>query len=179
MVFNIYNKFLKEYCNAKEYEKNKLIDISNIDFNFNNLPKKINKVGYIVATCSPVTKAHIELANLAIKNLKLNLLYFIIWPFYYIPGFHSENMLSWIKEQKHYDWDIRISLLEKALKDNNNPKIKILYEAKSWYIESNKYFDLKISNSYFWTGSWFVIRKLQTILNDFYLKKIKKKGGGI
>ncbi len=42
------------------------------------------RIGYIVATCSPGTRAHIELAQQAAYRLKLDTVLFIIWPFNYI-----------------------------------------------------------------------------------------------
>jgi len=111
-----------------------------------------------------------KLAEKAIQELNLDYIFFIIWPFHYIEGFHSKDMKEWIKKQKHYDWDIRVSLLEKELlrKDKNYSKIKILYEAKEWYIESKNQFDAVDHHSYFWTGSWFVIRKLQSAISSAY-----------
>ena len=175
MIISILNSFLKEYCEAREYAKNKKITIENCNYkSFKNLPKQLKKVGYIVATCSPATKAHIELANKAIKDLNLDVLYFIIWPFHYIEGFHSSNMLQWIKKQKHYDWDIRVTLLEKAIINSNNKKIKILYETKDWYVESEKEFNNNDMYSYFWTGSWYVVRKLQAYINMFHREGMKR-----
>ena len=169
---DLMNSFLREYYCALEYEKQQSIVVSQnelIDFKYT---EKFKKIGYIVATCSPVTKAHIELANKAISDMSLDVLYFIVWPFYYIKGFHSENMLNWVKEQKLVDWKDRVELLKIAIEENDNKKIEILYQSKEWYKESEKYFNINIVESYFWTGSWYIIRKLQTILN------INDTGGG-
>lgn len=125
-----------------------------------------NRIGYIVATCSPPTKAHIELANKSVIDLNLDALYFIIWPFHYISGFHSANMLDWVLEQKHYSWDIRVDLLKLAIRECGNSKIKVLDATKEWYKESEKEFVFSNKRSYFWTGSWYVIRRLQSVLNE-------------
>jgi len=166
MIMSITNKFFQDYCAAKERRLKNHIDIDKAEGDFSLPAIKNKKVGYIVATASPATKAHIELANKAINDLDLDVLYFIIWPFHFIPGFHSNNMIPWVKEQKHYPWEIRVSLLQKAIKDFGNNRICILEESKEWYIESEKCFKINDSSSYFWTGSWYVIRKLQAMIEN-------------
>lgn len=47
------------------------------------------RIGYIVATCSPATRAHVELAAQAIRDLGLTHVFFSVWPFHYMRGFHK------------------------------------------------------------------------------------------
>ncbi len=170
---DITEKFNDIYARAIEYEKtmstylhtssteiaNELVDVAQ------NL--ETNKIGYIVATCSPTTKAHIELAKQAIKDIDLDTLFFIIWPFHYIPGFHAKPLTNWVAEQKHVDWDERINILTQALTEESSDKLKILFQSKQWYEESERFFNQNESRSYFWTGTWYVIRKLQKQLSNF------------
>ncbi len=162
----ILNNFFQGFCCAKSYaEKHKIDLVPPAEENF--MPTIVNnRIGYIVATCSPPTKAHIELANKSVIDLNLDALYFIIWPFHYISGFHSTNMLDWVSEQKHYSWDIRVALLKLAIREFGNNKIKVLDATKEWYKESEKEFDYNNKRSYFWTGSWYVIRRLQSVLDE-------------
>ncbi len=119
------------------------------------------KVGYIIATCSPVTHAHIELAKQAIDSLRLDLVFFVIWPFHFIPGFHSKPLDGWAKEQRHLDWEHRVAILEHALQEMADTRIRVLGMSRQWYIESQRNFSADDRNSYFWTGTWYVVRKLQ------------------
>ncbi len=45
------------------------------------------RIGYIVAACSPATRAHVELAAQAIRDLDLTHVFLIVWPFHYIRDF--------------------------------------------------------------------------------------------
>lgn len=123
------------------------------------------RIGYIVATCSPVTRAHIELAQQAADRLKLDTVLFIIWPFHYIEGFHAKPLDSWIKSEHHIPWEMRVELLEAALRDSNNQRLGVLKESKAWYEKSTAYFNQLDPHSFFWTGTWYVIRRLQMLVN--------------
>jgi len=116
------------------------------------------RVGYIVATCSPVTRAHFELAEQAIRDLNLDHLFFIIWPFHYIPGFHAKPLDTWVADQQHLPWEERVDLLTRGV---DNPRIRVLTESADWYRESAVNFDEHQPLNAFWTGTWYVIRKLQ------------------
>lgn len=126
----------------------------------------IKNIGYIVTTCSPVTNAHIELATHASNKLDLDALIFILWPFEYIEGFHSENMLEWVANEKHPPWETRVSILAAALDEIADSRFFILDMAKEWYIESKRMFNPLDSRSYYWTGSWYIIRRLQQQLGE-------------
>jgi nicotinic acid mononucleotide adenylyltransferase len=133
---------------------------------------KPKRVGYIVATCCPTTKAHIELAKQSIERLKLDRLVFIIWPFHYIPGFHNQPLKPWIKEKGYLPWERRMEMLNSVIHHENDERIVALDSTKNWYIESEKMFDANKVKSTFWTGTWYVIRKFQHFLQKSNSNKI-------
>ncbi len=137
--------------------------------------KKLKKlrIGYIVATCSPVTRAHLALAQQAADDLKLSGVFFILWPFYYIKGFHNQPLDSWIKKQKHLSWKDRFNLLKLALNDIKDYRLFVLPESKKWYIESSGNYLKDEPFSAFWTGTWYVIRKFQWIIRKNTRKKLE------
>ena len=123
--------------------------------------KKPRKVGYIVATCSPVTKGHIGLARQAADELNLDAVFFIIWPFQYIKDFHSSPVQPWADKQKHVDWNTRMDILAQALELENDSRLQILDTSQDWYLDSIELFDKENLSTCFWTGTWFAIRKIQ------------------
>src|SRR5947207_1034400 len=62
------------------------------------------RIGYIVATCSPVTRGHLGLARQAADSMGLDAVYFLPWPFFYIPGFHGHPLDRWVAEKEHLPW---------------------------------------------------------------------------
>lgn len=118
-------------------------------------------VGYIQTTCSPVTQAHVELAKQAADELGLTRVFFIIYPFRFIPGFHKLDVETWASEQRHLPWEERFELLCESLRDARDERLVGLQEAKEWYLESIGIFSIKERLSGFWTGTWYIMRKLQ------------------
>lgn len=116
------------------------------------------RVGYIVATCSPCTLAHLELAEQAVEELDLDHLFFLVWPFHYIPGFHARPIEPWVEKERLLPWEDRVDLVARGAGD---PRIRVLTETADWYRESGSNFDADEPLSAFWTGTWYVIRKLQ------------------
>lgn len=96
-----------------------------------------NRIGCIVTTCSPVTKAHIELGQQAADNLGLGKVIYVIWPFHYIPGFHNLSVEEWVQKEKHIPWDLRVELLERAITDASDSRLSVLREQgmvhQVWY----------------------------------------------
>jgi len=175
-AIDLIKKFWMDYIDATRYNENKMPlfiskwtkenDISNQTRNIISKSDNTNKVGYIVATCSPATRAHLALAQQAINELCLDKLFFIIWPFFYIKNFHSDTLEQWVNTQRHINWDERIELLEAGISDIQDERIIVLTESKKWYEESKDNYNEADVFSAFWTGTWYVIRKLQ-----FHIKK--------
>jgi nicotinic acid mononucleotide adenylyltransferase len=130
------------------------------------------RVGYIVATCCPTTKAHIELAKQSIERLKLDRLVFIIWPFHYIHGFHNQPLNPWVAQNGYLTWEERMEMLRYMINLEKDERIVTLDSAKNWYIESENMFDPNEVKSAFWTGTWYVIRKFQYLLQERCSEKI-------
>lgn len=121
------------------------------------------RIGYIVATCDPLSKAHLELAQQALETLNLDKLVFIIWPVKFTPGFHSIALEN--TTQQNTTWEDKIKNLWASLESANDDRITILKASKDWYFQSEQISDIKDPMNPFWTGTWFVIRKLQYFLN--------------
>jgi nicotinic acid mononucleotide adenylyltransferase len=111
------------------------------------------RVGYLVGDFSPVTRAHSELADRAVAELRLDRLYLVIRPLEYIPGYHAVDPSA-----GHPPWADRVELAELAFSD---PRIQVLRQARVWYRESASNADLLQPASACWTGSWHVLRRLQ------------------
>lgn len=126
--------------------------------------RNTGKVGYVVATASPVTRAHIALARTAADDMKLDRVVFLLWPFHYIPGFHAAPLDAWVAEQRHLPWEERYALLDTAIRETGDPRLAVLQRSKAWYIESESIYDAVEPLSAFWTGTWYVLRKLQWAL---------------
>jgi nicotinic acid mononucleotide adenylyltransferase len=118
------------------------------------------RVGYIVATCSPATRAHVELAEQAIRDLGLTHVFFVIWPFHYIAGFHAAPLNAWIEREKHIDEEHRENILRLSLEEAGTPA-SVFGEAAALYRASSENFSASDRDSFFWTGTWFVLRVLQ------------------
>ena len=169
-VKNLAEKFWFDYTEAFRYNNTKSKNLGSVwdkGSLSNNLQevanqcKNMKSIGYIVATCSPVTRAHLALAKQASNDLNLNKVIFILWPFYYIEGFHKMSLDAWVKEQQHLPWENRFELLTLAIRDIGDERFAVLYESKQWYEESKSNFDSNVPLSAFWTGTWYVIRKFQ------------------
>lgn len=119
------------------------------------------RIGYVVATCSPVTWGHLALARQAADDMDLDAVYFLPWPFFYIPGFHRQPLDGWVAQKQHLPWETRYQLLALALADLKDSRIQVLAESKAWYEQSTNNFAESIPASAFWSGTWYVIRKLQ------------------
>lgn len=125
---------------------------------------QVRRVGYIVGTCSPVTKGHIALVQQAADEMDLDLVYFVLWPFHYIKGFHAGPLDNWVAEQRHVQWGERMAILNAALAAEGDPRLRSLADAACLYESSAQNFDATDDASSFWTGTWFVLRALQKAL---------------
>lgn len=120
------------------------------------------RIGYLIGTCSPTTRGHLATALQAAEREDLDAVFFILWPFHYIPGFHAAPLDEWVSVQKMLPWAERMELLELSLQDTGEAGLLPLYEAKEWYEESaTSAYDPGDPRTAFWTGTWYVIRKLQ------------------
>lgn len=124
----------------------------------------VRRIGYIVGTCSPVTKGHMALVQQAADQMDLDLVYFVLWPFHYIQGFHSGPLDNWVADQRHVEWSDRMSILNAALHAEGDPRLRALADAERLYCASERNFDADDDASSFWTGTWFVLRSLQKAL---------------
>lgn len=124
-------------------------------------PDRAPRLGYIVATCSPVTKAHLGLARSAVKDLGLDAVFFLLWPFHYIPGFHKSNMMDWVESNRHIQWPERFELLGRGIRDLGDPRVRVLAESQAWYRESAENYRGEDRESAYWTGTWYLMQKLQ------------------
>ena len=118
------------------------------------------RIGYIIATCSPATRAHVELAEQAIRELGLTHVFFIVWPCHFIAGFPNTPRDAWVEREQHIDVEhrkaiLRLSLLEAGIAASVYEETETLYRA------SSENFAGSDRDSYFWTGTWFVLRVLQ------------------
>jgi len=165
----VVQNILREQDQAMKYniEKSKslmeITDRSSIKNDTKSFRKFTNgkfRIGYIVATCSPTTRAHIELAKQAIDDLGLSHVYFILWPFHYIRGFHANPLEEWIDKERHIDHGHRERILSLSIMESRVSASEYK-ESLELYKQSELHFDKNEKNSYFWTGTWFVIRNLQ------------------
>jgi len=121
------------------------------------------KIGYIVTTCSPATHAHIELAKYAIEKLDLTHVFYLVWPFQYIPGFHAKDVSEWASEETHLNHSQREKILALSIADAGIPA-SVFADTADLYKLSAKNYKPDDKHSYFWTGTWYVIRCLQAQL---------------
>jgi hypothetical protein len=119
-----------------------------------------NRIGYIVATCFPITNDHLVRAQQAANDLDLDAVFFIIMPFHYVRGFHSKTLNGWLEKQHLLQWEYRVDLLSKAIHDLQDTRMHVLSESKCWYEESDNFVDSGHLSA-FWTGTWYVIKKFQ------------------
>lgn len=125
---------------------------------------QVRRVGYLVGTCSPVTKGHIGLVQQACDEMGLDLAYFVLWPFHYIKGFHSGPLDNWVTDQRHVEWEARMEILDAALSSEGDPRLRALQDSARLYAASERNYDPLEDSSSFWTGTWFVLRALQKAL---------------
>lgn len=125
---------------------------------------EVRRIGYIVGTCSPVTKGHLTLVQQAADDMGLDMVYFVLWPFHYIQGFHAGPLDNWVAEQRHVEWEERMEILDSALAVEGDPRLRSLADSKCLYQASERNFDATDDASSFWTGTWFVLRALQKAL---------------
>jgi nicotinic acid mononucleotide adenylyltransferase len=123
--------------------------------------EKGGSVGYVVGTFSPVTRAHMELARQSADEMGLAKVILVTYPFQYIPGFHTEPLDDWVRQGRHIPWEERIDLLHRAMEDEGDDRLNALEESKAWYEESVPNWRVEDRLSTFWTGTWYLMRKLQ------------------
>ncbi|XOQ63389.1 MAG: hypothetical protein ACFWT0_02005 [Bifidobacterium crudilactis] len=119
------------------------------------------RIGYVVATCSPVTFAHLELAQQAADRLDLDKVLFVIWPFHYIKGFHAAPLERWVESEHHIGWDQRVELLQAAISECGDQRLEVFRDSERWYVASEDYFLEGGEHAWFWTGTWYVLRRIQ------------------
>jgi hypothetical protein len=125
-------------------------------------PAGAAKVGFVFGTFSPVHNGHLALVDRAVRDLGLDHVYVITWPFVRIQGFHPSGMRAWVRDQQHLGWSDRVALLRAALADR---PVTVLTEGRSWYGESRRVYSRDAPLSMYWTGMWYVARKLQWFLD--------------
>lgn len=171
------DKLASEYIDIMCHSKTKqahlesLISAEAIPSEIREMSHSGNRIGYILRACCPFTKAEIELAQQAVQTLKLDKLVFIIWPFRYINGFDSALLDAQQAKTAVPVWEERMEILRHGLEYVKDDKLQILEASKDWYIQSEKMSDANDSMNPFWTGTWFVIRKLQYFLNQLSEEK--------
>jgi nicotinic acid mononucleotide adenylyltransferase len=128
------------------------------------------KIGFILGTFSPVHNGHLALVDQAVRDLSLDHVYVITWPFVRIKGFHPSGMRRWVRDQQHIGWLDRVALLQVALADR---PVTVLSDARAWYMESRGIYSRDDSLSVYWTGMWYVARKLQWFLDQSTGRAVK------
>lgn len=118
-------------------------------------------IGYVVGTFSPVTRAHLNLAKQSADEMALAKVVFVTYPFRYIPGFHTEPIEDWVHRGRHVPWEDRFDLLQQAVDGEGDSRLHALEESKAWYEESVENWRVEDRMSIFWTGTWYLMRKLQ------------------
>ncbi|GAA2010841.1 hypothetical protein GCM10009839_01000 [Catenulispora yoronensis] len=126
-----------------------------------------SRVGYVVATLCPMTRGHLAMAQAAVQDLDLDAVYFMVWPFTYIRGFHSSPLEPWAARQQHLDWPLRMQIARRSIADFGDTRIRLLEAAQDWYGESSRMYSRKDPSSVYWTGTWYVTRKLK-----FWLERV-------
>jgi hypothetical protein len=126
------------------------------------VPASATRVGIVLGTFSPVHRGHLALIEQAVDDLRLDHVLVIVWPFARIPGFHPRNLRAWAREQTHLDWAGRVELLRIGLA---GLPASVVAESKTWYLESRGQFSSAEYHSSFWTGMWYVARKLRWLLD--------------
>lgn len=121
-------------------------------------------IGYVIGTFSPVTRAHLDLATNAADDLGLARVIFVTYPFRHIPEFHTEPLDEWVARLQHIPWEERIDLMRQAVEDAGDGRLDVLVESKPWYEESIVNWDAGDRSSIFWTGTWYLMRKLQWLV---------------
>jgi nicotinic acid mononucleotide adenylyltransferase len=125
-----------------------------------------SRIGYVIGTFSPVTHAHLDLARNAADELGLARVTFVTYPFRHIPDFHTEPLDEWVSRLRHIGWEERIELMQRAVEDTRDGRLHVLVESKPWYEESIPNWRAGDRLSTFWTGTWYLMRKLQWLIRD-------------
>jgi nicotinic acid mononucleotide adenylyltransferase len=125
-----------------------------------------SRIGYVIGTFSPVTHAHLDLARNAANDLGLAHVTFVTYPFRHIPDFHTEPLDEWVSRLRHIEWEERIELMQQAVADSGDPRLHVLVESKPWYEESIANWRADERLSTYWTGTWYLMRKLQWLIRD-------------
>lgn len=148
----VVQNILREQDQAMKYniEKSKSLmeitdrcSIKNDTKSFRKFTNGKFRIGYIVATCSPTTRAHIELAKQAIDDLGLSHVYFILWPFHYIRGFHANPLEEWIDKERHIDHGHRerilsLSIMESRICASEYKESLELYKQSEIHFDENE-----------------------------------------
>lgn len=166
---SVARSLLENYVSARAYARSREAQLAGtmrageIDASLRAVARQLQdgRIGYIVATCSPVTHAHFELAIQAADRLSLDVVFFVLWPFHFIPAFHVRPLDAWVREQQHVPWEVRVEILKSAIDRQRDPRLKLLGSAKTWYEESEANFLEEEPETYYWTGTWYVLRKIQ------------------
>lgn len=165
------DKIASEYIDIMCYSKQKqvsleaLIGKETISAEVKAIAASGKRIGYILRACCPFTKAEIELAQQAVQTLNLDKLVFIIWPFRYVNGYDSVPLEPTTPKAQLQSWEERMEILRHGLEFVKDDKLTLLEASKAWFVQSEKLSDSKDPMNPFWTGTWFVIRKLQYFLN--------------
>jgi nicotinic acid mononucleotide adenylyltransferase len=128
-----------------------------------SLTPDVERVGYILGTFSPVHRGHLALIHQAVADLRLDRVFAIVWPFRQIKGFHPPGLRRWARDQQHLRWADRAELLRLALAGG---PASLLEESRAWYLESRANFSSRDPLSPYWTGMWYVLRKLRWQLDQ-------------
>jgi hypothetical protein len=122
------------------------------------------RIGYVVGTFSPVTRAHLDLALNCADELGLARVSFVTYPFRHIPDFHTEPLDEWVSRLRHVEWEERTELMQQSVEDAGDDRLHVLVESKPWYEESIPNWRADDRLSTFWTGTWYLMRKLQWLI---------------
>lgn len=162
---------IKCYSKSKQAHLESLIQEEAVPAEIKEIAESGHRIGYIIRTCCPFTKAEIELAQQAVQRLNLSKLIFIIWPFRYVDGYNSVYLDMKSPKKPPLVWEERMEILRHGLSFVKDDKLTILDASKDWYVQSEQMHDANDRMNPFWTGTWFVIRKLQYMLDKSSVEK--------
>ena len=166
---DLVRRFWTEYVEAKVYARTmeerwlpRWAEEADGDRLLDKLPGSgVGRVGYVIGTFSPITRAHVNLASQAADEMSLGAVIFVTYPFLHIPGFHVEPINEWVRRMRHIPWEERIELMQQGVKDSGDDRLHVLVESKPWYEESVVNWHIGDRLSTFWTGTWYLMRKVQ------------------
>jgi hypothetical protein len=162
---------IMRYSQAKQLQLQALLSQESIPAEIHQIALAGKRIGYIIRTCCPFTAADIELAQQAADTLNLDKLVFIIWPFRYLNGYHSALLNNQEVANQPQEWEERMEILRHVLASVNDDRLTILEASKEWFLQSEQMESANDPINPFWTGTWFVVRKLQYLLNQIETKE--------